>query len=531
KIKEDTHGWLTVSAKEYSEAVPINFGAERIKQIEAASGISSKARAQSIESARRLRHSLLPLNPSDWRRLFLRNGKVFSAPLPELHAMHPALRSQATAKKGAKATVVFAASSLGPATVRLIQALLGTPGVRLGLISEESIDGLPDHVRERLAQHARVEDASDTQQLVAAVRGMSALGQAEMLIATRDELQVPIAEAREALGIPGMRPDVAKKFRDKARMKEILVEAGLPVVRHSLIESVKGGLAFARAVGYPVAIRPRQRMGSAISYRVESEDQLRGLLDGLRPSKDRPVLCEEFVHGQQCSFEVMTIGGIPAWFSASRCRPRRLDAQEDPHARWTITLPREIDDPADAKVRQMGFAALRALGIGSGISTMEWFRRPDGTAVISEITARTPGGELMSLMSHAHGADMHRVWANAVVNGLVAPLPRLYAAGAAFLRGEGHGRRVVAVHGLDTIRKELGAVVVEAYLPRIGKPKSTSIKGEGYVVVRHPETAVVDQALQRIIAGARVQLGELPVKAPAYQPGRGAEMTAAARMA
>jgi hypothetical protein len=102
QIKTDTQGWLHVSAREYSEAVPVNFGAERIAQIEAQSDISSSARSTSIDAARRQRHSLLPLDPSDWRRLFLRNGRVHSAPLPELHAMHPALRGQQPRKNGAR---------------------------------------------------------------------------------------------------------------------------------------------------------------------------------------------------------------------------------------------------------------------------------------------------------------------------------------------------------------------------------------------------------------------------------------------
>ena len=45
-----------------------------------------------IESSRRVRHSLLPINPSDWRRPLLRAGRVFTGKLPELHAVHPALR-------------------------------------------------------------------------------------------------------------------------------------------------------------------------------------------------------------------------------------------------------------------------------------------------------------------------------------------------------------------------------------------------------------------------------------------------------
>jgi FHA domain len=91
-IKKDTHAWLHVSAREYSQALPINFGAERVAEITAVSGTESDARAQAIEAARRQRHALVPLNPSDWRRLFIHNGKVISE-LPELEADHPLVRS------------------------------------------------------------------------------------------------------------------------------------------------------------------------------------------------------------------------------------------------------------------------------------------------------------------------------------------------------------------------------------------------------------------------------------------------------
>ena len=40
-------------------------------------------------------------------------------------------------------------------------------------------------------------------------------------------LQVPIAEARDALEIDGMRAEVAKNFRDKNRMKDVLRAAGI----------------------------------------------------------------------------------------------------------------------------------------------------------------------------------------------------------------------------------------------------------------------------------------------------------------
>ncbi len=99
RIRADTHDWLQVSAKEYSQAIPINFGVERIERVSKASGIDLEARANAIDAVRRQRHELIPLDPSNWRRLFVHNGKVLSE-LPELAAVHPQQRAAPPAPLG-----------------------------------------------------------------------------------------------------------------------------------------------------------------------------------------------------------------------------------------------------------------------------------------------------------------------------------------------------------------------------------------------------------------------------------------------
>ena len=284
KIKEDTRSWLHVSAKEYSEAVPINFGAERIAQIEAQSGISSTARAAAIDATRRQRHSLVPLNPSDWRRLFVRPGKVYSAPLPELHAMHPALRSQQARKKGARVTVAFVAPDLTPPSLRFIEGALSQPGVTMGLITRGSTDELPEGIRDRVAAFASVADVEDAGQLVQAVGRMKeVLGHPERLLGTAPELQVPLAEAREKLGIEGLSAECARNFRDASRLRQRLSEAGIPVPRYARVESVKDGLVFGTEIGYyPLVVKPNEGAWAGNTYRVDTEEELSTLLDRCR---------------------------------------------------------------------------------------------------------------------------------------------------------------------------------------------------------------------------------------------------------
>jgi hypothetical protein len=104
--------------------------------------------------------------------------------------------------------------------------------------------------------------------------------------------------------------------------------------------------------------------------------------------------------------------------------------------------------------------------------------------------------------------DFYRVWAELVVLGRFSPPERRYAAGTAYLRGQGHGR-VGAVHGVDDVTRDIGHLVVEARLPRPGQSASSSYEGEGYVIVRDPDTDVVRRALHRIVTGIRVELVEM----------------------
>jgi hypothetical protein len=142
----------------------------------------------------------------------------------------------------------------------------------------------------------------------------------------------------------------------------------------------------------------------------------------------------------------------------------------------------------------------------TGMSHMEWFRRPDGGLAISEVAARPPGAQFTTLISAAHDRDFYSAWAELSIFERFDPPQRKYAAGAAFLRGQGEGR-VVAIHGMEALRRELGAVLFEERLPQIGQLPSGSYDGEGWLILRHPETEVVERGLERAVKSVRVELG------------------------
>jgi hypothetical protein len=142
----------------------------------------------------------------------------------------------------------------------------------------------------------------------------------------------------------------------------------------------------------------------------------------------------------------------------------------------------------------------------TGLTHMEWFRRRDGSIAISEVAARPPGAQFTTLMSYAHDKDMYQAWVELMVFDRFDVPARKYSAGAAYLRGQGQGR-VKAIRGLEEAQKELGPLVVEARLPQLGAAQKDGYEGEGFVIVRHEDSAVVEKALKRMIELVRVDLG------------------------
>jgi formate-dependent phosphoribosylglycinamide formyltransferase (GAR transformylase) len=398
--------------------------------------------------------------------------------------------------------VVFAAPFPLETTMRFARAVGRLPGVRMLGVAQEAPGG---EDRSLFADVVTVADGLDAGQLLQATRVLeSRYGQIHRLVGILEPLQVQLAQVRQAMGIEGTDATTADLFRDKARMKDELRRHGLPCARHALIRTWSEAEDFVRQVGFPLVLKPTAGMGCKSTWRINSLEELRSALGALHASPEHPALAEEFLRGREFSFETITIGGQVRFQSATRYFPTPLEVMETPWIQWVVVLPRVIDGPDYADARALGVKAVQALGLETGMTHMEWFRRDDGSIAIGEIAARPPGANIVRLNSFAHDTDMYRAWARAVVDSAFdGPYERKFAVGCAFLRGGGRGR-VVGVRGVDRANERVGRYVVESKLPQIGAPKSDSYEGDGYVIVRDPDTEVVKQAMTAIIETIQV---------------------------
>ncbi len=155
------------------------------------------------------------------------------------------------------ANVVFVAPYALDATTRFVNAVVGVPDTRVGLISTDPQEHFPDSVRDRLAGHWRLDDCLDPDQLAAGVARLGQhLGGVDRLLAILENLQVPLAEVRERLGIAGMGAQVAYRFRDKAAMKTVFEKTGIPCARHRRATTPGDALQFADECGLPFVVKP-----------------------------------------------------------------------------------------------------------------------------------------------------------------------------------------------------------------------------------------------------------------------------------
>lgn len=392
-------------------------------------------------------------------------------------------------------------------TLEYVRALAALENCRPLLITQDSPDRLPADLKPHIAGVQRVGNCMNGKDLARACAALiKAHGPIDSLFGVLEQLQIPLAQARDACGIPGMNTQTAHNFRDKAQMKDVLNRYGVPVARHARIEADVDAVEFAERVGLPIILKPVDGLGSRGTFQVQNQSDMAKALRTLRPSIDAPVQAEEFVVGSEQTFETVTIRGEPVWHSGTYYMNRPLEILENPWMQYCVILPKEEDIDEFVQFKSTNTRALKALGMDTGLSHMEWFRRRDGSQVVSEVGARPPGVHIMPMMGMVNGVDMISLWVRLLVHETwPSGLKRKCSAGVCFFRGQGSGGRVASVTGLAQAQAAAGTWVVDRKLPKVGQPRSDTYEGEGWAIVKAPDTATVKEALRQMVSLVQVR--------------------------
>jgi ATP-grasp domain len=392
--------------------------------------------------------------------------------------------------------IVFVARSFTGEILRSAVAITKLENIHLLGICEQP---LMSDAEELFQEVVYVTDTHDSGQLLEAARMLEQkYGGLNRIVTTQETLLLPVAQAVESLGIEGMNLATVQRALDKSLLKATLAQAGIATAQHRVFTGEAEARRFVTELNYPIVLKPLNGSGGLATWCIRNEQQLDLALDLTQPSPAHPLLAEEYFTGEELCIDTITVGNEPCFYSICCYRPSILEAVEDPSIQWRCVMPRDISGSRYQQFISQGLAAVRALCVGNAITHMEGFLREDGQLCFIDATLRPAGARIAPMLAFAYDIDPYLVWARLMLDGCFdGPWERKFAVGTVFLRGAGSGK-IETVDGVETVRRELGELVMDLRLPRVGASKSDTYTGDGYVTIRHPETQAVDDALDFI---------------------------------
>lgn len=329
--------------------------------------------------------------------------------------------------------VAYALGSASP--VEIVEAARGLCEVVFVVDSRE------EHTRSVLPF---VEEMADTYDL--ARLSMEAVatkvGGAAQGIVTYSEFMLPqTATLASLLGLPFHTPDLVEALTDKARQRAVLNAAGVTLLRQATANGPEELEPAVRKVGLPAVVKPVRGTASVDVYPCASIEDVRAIVPS---SGSGPWVVEEMLPsgrhpakawlGDYCSVETAVSRGRCWHFAIVERLPLTAPCRES-----GFLTPDSLPGPYRKRVLEVAEAAIRAVGIDTGISHVEIKFTPDGPRVI-EVNGRM-GGTTGRLLRRTAGFDPLRLALEIALGHEVKP------------RELEFGRAVLAYRVLPPLRK------------------------------------------------------------------------------
>lgn len=368
-------------------------------------------------------------------------------------------------------------------------ALEGAAVIGIGDQPEHDVPGM---TKRHLAAYVRVPSLQDEEGCIKVVKQWASGKHIDRVICLWEPGVILAAKLREELGTPGMTVGEVLPFRDKDIMKEKVAKAGIRTPMHKGATNAQGVRAAVKKIGYPVIIKPIAGAGSMDTYRVDNAEELKAVIAKLGHVDH--VNVEEFIDGEEYTYDTICVDGKMLYKNIGYYRPRPLTARSEEWISPQTLCLRDLDAPELAGGHEMGRAVLEALGMKTGFTHMEWYRKSNGEVVFGEIAVRPAGARTVDLMNFVSDIDLFRGYAEAEVKGTFSQNgPRKYNTVNIFKRAQGSGR-IQKIEGLESLKQRFGKHIVHVDLLPIGAPRRNWVQtlvSDGYVCVRHPDFQTV----------------------------------------
>jgi biotin carboxylase len=214
-----------------------------------------------------------------------------------------------------------------------------------------------------------------------------------------------VAAVAEALGLPGVGVDAARKSRNKLLMRQAHEHAGVPHPRYRFVTSLAEAAETAAEFGYPVVLKPTLGAASDFVFRVDDQEEMelryKITVEGMQQMSPylreargldlgpHGVLIESFLDGHEHLFEALAWDDEVYLGSAVD----RVTAEGDTFEDDVHRAPTALSDAELARVHRVITDAAHAQGLRRSVMHAEVRYHGDDPYIV-EIAIRPGGGGL-----------------------------------------------------------------------------------------------------------------------------------------
>ncbi|MFB7615567.1 ATP-grasp domain-containing protein [Kitasatospora sp. NPDC056181] len=332
-----------------------------------------------------------------------------------------------------------------------------------------------------------------------------------------------VAQVAHRLGLPGSAPEAVTAACRKDLTRRALAAAGVPGPAYALCTDRGQALAAARAIGFPLVVKPVDLCAGMLVREVADEHGLTAALGALeafpvnaRGQRRTPVvLVEELLAGPEVSVETVSaegavhvvgitdksVGGAPAFIETGHMFPAALD-------------PADAAAAADTAV-----AALTALGLDRVVAHTEIKLTPAGPRVV-EVNPRPAGNRITELVRRVTGIDLAAACVDVALGRrpdlTVRPTGVASAAIAFLVPGEGAAGLLDGFDGEAAVRRDPAVVELSLAGPgRDVRPATSNNEYLGHVMTADPAGAGARRDAERLLAALAPRFATGPATGPA----------------
>ena len=369
-------------------------------------------------------------------------------------------------------------------------------------------DYYPDAPGKAYASHPEDVDALAIEDNIRIARKYGVCG---VITSGTDLALVTMAEVAAALRLPCyLTPQTARTATDKARMARAFAEHGVPRAPWREARSLAQGAQAARALGFPLVVKPADSQGQRGTSKVEGDDALDAALTrALHASRTGCAIVERFVEGWEITAN--------AWAKGDEVRIQMINDRVTYNPAPAIGICFQHVYPSlraaglQPRIRAILQRIARCYEVRDAPLYVQMLVQGDALSVV-EAGCRVGGGHEASLSPVATGVDVLDRLLDLALEGRSAPIEDVHDESG----GRGHALVnfllprpgvVAALDGFEALLQR-GEIVEGEFYVRPGHECGPIVDGQGrvgYFIVR-------DSSRTRLMERAAAAYGALSMR-------------------